>query len=86
MATESYPPRIDRETLVARLAQLPPLETLMTADDLERQKMIARVRCGPRRCSCSSSTTPTPDDRLHPAHAPSRRPRRADQLSRRALP
>ena len=40
MATESDPPRIDRETLVARLAQLPPIETLMTADDLERQKMI----------------------------------------------
>ena len=41
MANESYPLRIDRETIVARLAQLPPLETLMTADDLERQKAIA---------------------------------------------
>jgi 8-oxo-dGTP pyrophosphatase MutT (NUDIX family) len=41
MAHESYPLRIDRETIVARLAQLPPLESLMTADDLERQKAIA---------------------------------------------
>jgi 8-oxo-dGTP pyrophosphatase MutT (NUDIX family) len=41
MATESYLPRIDRETLVARLAKLPPVETLMTADDIERQKGLA---------------------------------------------
>jgi 8-oxo-dGTP pyrophosphatase MutT (NUDIX family) len=41
MAHKSYPLRIDRETIVARLAQLPPLESLMTADDLERQKAIA---------------------------------------------
>ena len=31
---------IDRETLLARLATLPPIETLMTGDDLERQKVI----------------------------------------------
>ena len=33
------PPAIDRDIVVARLGQRPPLETLLTADDLERQKV-----------------------------------------------
>jgi 8-oxo-dGTP pyrophosphatase MutT (NUDIX family) len=32
---------ISRNDIVARLAKLPPIETLFTADDLERQKMLA---------------------------------------------
>ncbi len=32
---------IDRQTIVARLGQLPPIETLLTADDLERQQVNA---------------------------------------------
>ena len=32
---------IDRNTIVARLGQLPPVETLLTADDLERLKVNA---------------------------------------------
>lgn len=33
--------RLERDEIVARLSRLPPLETLMTADDLERQKVNA---------------------------------------------
>ena len=33
--------RVGRREIVERLAKLPPLETLLTADDLERQKMNA---------------------------------------------
>ena len=32
---------IERQTLVARLAALPPLETLFTSDDLERQTLLS---------------------------------------------
>ena len=32
---------LSRNDIVARLAKLPPIETLFTADDLERQKMLA---------------------------------------------
>jgi len=41
MAIESYPSRIDRETIAERLTKVPPLDTLFTADDIERQKVNA---------------------------------------------
>jgi 8-oxo-dGTP pyrophosphatase MutT (NUDIX family) len=47
MANESYPPHIDREALVARLAKHPPLDQLMTADDIERQKANAALPAKP---------------------------------------
>jgi len=41
---EELAARIDRDAIVARLARLPPLDTLLTADDLERQKVNAGAR------------------------------------------
>jgi 8-oxo-dGTP pyrophosphatase MutT (NUDIX family) len=41
MAPKKTAARIAREEIAARLASLPPLESLFTADDLERQKLNA---------------------------------------------
>jgi hypothetical protein len=35
----THPRALGRGEIVERLAKLPPLETLLTADDLERQKV-----------------------------------------------
>ena len=38
MVGASYTPRVNRDDIRARLASLPPLEELLTADDLEKQR------------------------------------------------
>ena len=41
-----------RAEIVARLAASPPVEELLTADDLEKQSVNAQQLLNPRRCYC----------------------------------